>query len=335
MQETATSEFFHVLKTQQFTRSFLDEMCELTTAIRRFAKEKEGHDYLKGLLSEKRAMLYFTQPSTRTFLSFSTAAQILGMRTCEIRDPSVSSEVKGESFLDSIRTFSSYVDVIIMRTPGEGDVENCAAFFDTIERRIPIINAGSGKDQHPTQALLDIYTLERSFRKIGGIDSKTIGMMGDLKRGRTVRSLCYLLKNYPGVKLIFIAPPHFAMQPDIKEHLTEHNVEFVETTDFDAVLPELDAVYVTRIQDEYDSDGESKNIDMTKFRFTPEHLKILKPTGVIMHPLPRREEMHPDIDSDPRAKYWRQERNGMWMRVAILSKIFGVHNKIVHPHLGD
>jgi aspartate carbamoyltransferase catalytic subunit len=331
--DSPSKKFFHIIKTQQFDRALLDEMCELTTAIRRFAKDKEGLLYLRSLLPHKRAMLYFTQPSTRTFLSFNTACQILGMQTSEIRDASTSSEVKGESFLDSIRTFSSYVDAIIMRTPGEGEAEKCARFFDSIERTIPVLNAGSGKDQHPTQALLDIYTLERSFRQNGGIDGKTIGMMGDLKRGRTVRSLCYLMQNYRDVKLVFIAPPAFQIGDDVKMYLKENKIKFVETLDLMKYVGDLDAIYITRIQDEHDKNGESKKVDMAKFKFGQEQLKRFKKSGIIMHPLPRRDEIHPSIDNDPRAKYWRQERNGMWMRVAILAKIFNVHSSIVHTSL--
>jgi aspartate carbamoyltransferase catalytic subunit len=335
MERQPKPEFFHILKTQQFDRAILDELCELTTAIRKFAKTKEGLLYLRGLLAHKRAMLYFTQPSTRTFLSFNNACQILGIQTSEIRDASTSSEVKGESLLDSLRTFSSYVDVVVMRTKEEGLAENAAALFDHIQRRVPIINAGSGKDQHPTQALLDIYTLERSFKDMGGIDGKTIGMMGDLKRGRTVRSLCYLMKNYRNVRLVFIAPDDFAMGEDIKKSLQGHGVEFTETKDLNAVLPQLDAVYITRIQDEHDQAGESKKVDISKYKFGVEHLKLMKPTGVIMHPLPRRDEIHADVDADPRAKYWRQERNGMWMRVAIFLKIFKVDHLVMHGHLLD
>jgi aspartate carbamoyltransferase catalytic subunit len=335
MERQPKPEFFHILKTQQFDRAILDELCELTTAIRKFAKTKEGLLYLRGLLAHKRAMLYFTQPSTRTFLSFNNACQILGIQTSEIRDSSTSSEIKGESLLDSLRTFSSYVDVVVMRTKEEGLAENAAALFDHIQRRVPIINAGSGKDQHPTQALLDIYTLERSFKDMGGIDGKTIGMMGDLKRGRTVRSLCYLMKNYRNVRLVFIAPDDFAMGEDIKKSLQGHGVDFTETKDLNGVLPQLDAIYITRIQDEHDQAGESKKVDISKYKFGVDHLKLMKPTGVIMHPLPRRDEIHTDVDADPRAKYWRQERNGMWMRVAILLKIFKVDHLVMHGHLLD
>jgi aspartate carbamoyltransferase catalytic subunit len=328
-------DLFHILQAAQFDRPMLDELCELTTSIRKFAKHKEGLLFLRSLLAHKRAMLYFTQPSTRTFLSFNNACQILGLQTSEIRDSSTSSEVKGESLLDSLRTFSSYVDVIVMRTKEEGLAESAAALFDHIGRPVPVINAGSGKDQHPTQALLDIYTLERSFRHLGGIDGKTLGMMGDLKRGRTVRSLCYLMKNYRDVKLVFIAPDRFRMSDDIKLHLTKHGVAFRETQDMEAALPELDAIYITRIQDEHDVAGESDSVDLSRFKFGVKHLNILKPTGVIMHPLPRRDEIHFDVDADPRAKYWRQERNGMWMRVALLTKVFKVDGTILHGNIFD
>lgn len=321
--------FFHVLKTQQFDRAVLDELCDLTTAVRRLAKNREGLFFLRGLLAEKRAMLYFTQPSTRTFLSFNNACQILGIQTSEIRDASTSSEIKGESLLDSLRTFSSYVDVIIMRTREEGLAEKAAALFDRINRPVPVLNAGSGKDQHPTQALLDIYTLERSFRRDGGIDDKVIGMMGDLKRGRTVRSLSYLMKNYRGVKLVFISPPAFRMEDDIKGHLRGHGVEYAETDDMQSALPSLDALYITRIQDEHDTAGESSRVDISRFKLDTVHLPRMKPDAVIMHPLPRRDEIHPDVDDDPRAKYWRQERNGMWMRVAVLIRIFGLERRIL------
>ncbi len=196
MQPDLAGRLYHVIDTSGFDRALLDELCELTTRVRNIAKTTAGAQALQALLPHARAMLYFPQPSTRTFLSFNNACHILGIRTSEIRDPATSSEVKGESFDDSIRTFSSYVDVIIMRTPEAGYAARAAAQMDRIPRPVPIVNAGSGKDQHPTQALLDIYTLGRSFADRGGIDGKTIAMMGDLKRGRTVRSLCGLMRNY-------------------------------------------------------------------------------------------------------------------------------------------
>ncbi len=322
------SEVFHVIDPQQFGRDSLDRLCRLATQIRGIAKTQAGARHLQTLLAHRRGMLYFTQPSTRTFLSFSNACHILGIRTSEIRDRSTSSEVKGESFSDSIRTFSSYVDVIIMRSPHAGRAQAAADLMDSIPRPVPVINAGSGSDQHPTQALLDIYTLERSFSEAGGIHGKTIGLMGDLKRGRTARSLCHLLKNYPNVSLSLIAPPAFAMEKDVTEFLAREGISYVETHDLDQELPKLDALYVTRMQSEWDTDGESSQVDSSKFRVTVETLAKLKDTAVIMHPLPRGPEIDPAVDLDPRAVYWRQERNGMWMRAALLVEIFGVADQL-------
>ena len=313
---------FHVIDPRVFDRAQLDDLCDLTNRVRLLSKHPDGARFLLGLLPDRRAMLYFVQPSTRTFLSFSNACHVLGIRTSEIRDPSTSSEVKGESFEDSIRTFSSYVDVIVMRTPDSGKAARAATLMNRIPRPVPIINAGSGQDQHPTQALLDIYTLERSFEDRGGIDGKVIGLMGDLKRGRTVRSLCYLMKNYRDMRLVMIAPQQFAIEPDIKEHLREQGVAFVEDLSLAQALPELDAIYVTRMQSEWDTAGETGQVDYREYSITPENVGAMKQDAVIMHPLPRGPEIHPAVDDDPRAVYWRQERNGMWMRAAILLKLF-------------
>lgn len=328
MSSTASPHLFHVLDPRQFSRPVLDELCTLTTRVRGLAKTREGARMLQTLLPHKRAMLYFTQPSTRTFLSFNNACHVLGIRTSEIRDPSTSSEVKGESFEDSIRTFSSYVDVIIMRTWGEGMARTSAELMDRIRRRIPIVNAGSGRDQHPTQALLDIYTLERSFEARGGIDGKTIGLMGDLRRGRTARSLAYLMENYRGVRLVFIAPDAYQIDGDVRAHLAAHDIEFALTDRLHEVLPELDGIYVTRLQSEYDGEADAGGFDHARFRFGPRELGMLKADGTIMHPLPRGPELDPEVDADPRAVYWRQERNGMWMRVALLMKIFNVEGEV-------
>lgn len=328
------SQFRHVLSASQFDRPFLDRIYRLTNKIRQFDKSKEGLMYLQSLLPHRRAMLYFTQPSTRTFLSFQSACHILGIKNSEIRDTATSSEMKGESIEDSLRTFSSYVDLIIMRSPVRGLCDRVAALLDRSERPVPIINAGSGPDEHPTQALLDIYTLQRSFKDNGGIEGKSICMVGDLKRGRTVRSLSRLLTLYPGTKLIFASPEGFRIEEDLRSFLRATKVEFLETKNFREAITQSDAIYMTRIQDEYDlSSGESSKIDSSGFCLTSSHLKDLKSTAVIMHPLPRRNELDPAIDSDPRAKYWRQERNGMWTRVALITTLLGVDEKILLPEL--
>ncbi len=313
----------HTLIAQQFSRAQLEELCTLATKIKRINKRRDGANFLKRLLSDKRAMLYFAQPSSRTYLSHNAACQILGLDTMDVRDTKTSSEVKGESPEDTIRTFSSYADMIIMRHPVGGFAERVAWMLAHTNREIPVLNAGSGADQHPTQALLDIYTLERSFEKIGGIDGKNIAFVGDLMRGRTVRSLAWLLTLYKDVTLHFVAPEPLQISPDILELLDHAGTRYVETQDFASVMPLADAIYMTRIQDEWDAEGESSTIDTSDFSIGAEHMGILKDTAVIMHPLPRRSEISTDIDNDPRAVYWRQMRNGMWIRAALILTTFG------------
>ena len=247
----------------------------------------------------------------------------------EVRDTATSSEMKGESREDSVRTFSSYFDLIIMRTQLQGFSERMAWLLSNTERPVPIINAGSGRDQHPTQSLLDIYTLQRSFEKSGGVDGKSVMFVGDLARGRTVRSLAYLLTNYDGVKQYFVAPKPLQIGQEILDQLDAAGVEYELSEDFEQFLPEADAIYMTRIQDEWDEvPGESKEIDTSRYHFKAEHLGRLKFSSVIMHPLPRRQEIDTAVDSDPRAVYWRQVRNGMWIRVALIAAVFNVDDEI-------
>jgi len=321
---------FHVLVAQQFSREDLDRLGALATHVRRIAKERDGLLFLQDLLRHKRAMLYFSQPSTRTFLSFCAACQILGLSVGEVRDTATSSEFKGESQEDSVRSFSSYFDMIVMRSHVGGLAERMAWVLSNSERPVPIINAGSGKDQHPTQALLDIYTLQRSFERRDGIDGKTIVFVGDLLRGRTVRSLSALLTNYRNVRQCFIAPEQLQVSEDVQEMLRRKKVRFELSGDFERMVPEADAIYMTRIQDEWDTEkGQSARIDTSRFWFTGAHLKRLKPDAVVMHPLPRRNEISTDVDHDPRAVYWRQMRNGMWIRAAMISTIFGQEDAIL------
>ncbi len=320
---------YHVLLAQQFNREVLEELCDMATTIRQIAKTKAGMDFLRSQLTHKTGMLYFSQPSSRTFLSFHSACQVLGMQIVEVRDTSTSSEMKGETQEDSVRTFSSFSDVIIMRNAVGGLAEKMAWTLSRTERPVPIINAGSGKDQHPTQALLDIYTLRRSFEKRGGIDGKTVLFVGDLARGRTVRSLAQLLTNYERVKLMFVAPKSLQIGRDILDILDAKQVEYEVADDFAKVIPKADAIYMTRIQDEWDEKkGESGKIDISAFSFRTEHLALMRPHAVLMHPLPRRQEIEVEVDHDPRAMYWRQVRNGMWVRAALLVHIFDCYDNI-------
>ena len=321
---------YHTLFAQQFDLELLERLGTLANSIRMIAKARSGMDFLQQLISHKRAMLYFSQPSSRTFLSFYSACQILGMPIGEVRDPAISSEFKGESREDSVRTFSSYFDLIIMRSPQKGLAEHMSWVLSNTDRPIPVINAGSGHDQHPTQALLDIYTLQRSFERVGGLRDRTVVMVGDLARGRTVRSLSQLLTNYPNIRQIFVAPPVFQIGEDIQKILTAKGVDFELTSDFHSVLPEADAVYMTRIQDEWDDEThQSRTVDTSGFKFGLRELDMIKPQTVILHPLPRRDEIAREVDRDPRAMYWRQMRNGMWIRSALIALTFGCENRIL------
>lgn len=320
---------FHTLYAQQFDLRLLDRICALANVVRAIAKTRPGMAFLMETLCHKRAMLYFTQPSSRTFLSFCSACQILGLKTGEVRENATSSEFKGESREDSVRTFSSYFDMIVMRTPEKGLAERMAWALSRSERPVPIVNAGSGQDQHPTQALLDVYTLKRSFDNRGGLRNRCVVFVGDLARGRTVRSLSFLLSLYPGVTQVFVAPDELQVREDVTEILQRSGTPFRRCGDLRKTIPEADAVYMTRIQDEWDEvKGDSARIDVSNFKFGPKELELLSPNAIIMHPLPRRDEIAPEIDSDPRAMYWRQMRNGMWVRVAVIAMTFGAERRL-------
>ena len=324
---------FHTLFAQQFDRARLEALARTANQIRAIAKTRDGAMFLHSLICHKRAMLYFSQPSSRTFLSFLSACQILGLQCGEVRDAAISSEFKGESREDSVRTFSSYFDLIIMRSPIQGLAERMAWTLSNSDRPVPIINAGSGKDQHPTQALLDIYTLLRSFENHGGLRDRTVVFVGDLSRGRTVRSLAYLLTLFPNIRQRFIAPAPLQLGEDIQDLLRREHVDFSLSDNLRDALPEADAVYMTRIQDEWDNaPGESKAIDTSRFKLGAEELKLLPPGGIIMHPLPRRDEISTDVDRDPRAMYWRQMRNGMWIRAALIASTFGFDRRVAEYH---
>ena len=303
------------INSQQYSLENLLNLCKLTDTIKNIASTSEGLKYLKTILSDKRAILYFKQPSTRTFLSFQNACHILGISCSEIRDTSTSSEVKGESELDAIKTFSQYVDLIIMRHPS-------SEFIYEISNNLPddmrIINAGSGSDQHPTQALLDFYTIYKY-----GLENKKVAFVGDLLRGRTVRSLALLLNKGNGTKLYFVAPKVFQIKSDILKQL---NIEYELTDDFEKLLPEFDVVYMVRLQDEYKHEGisEKEIIDTNKYSINNSNINKLKDDAIILHPLPRRDEISVEVDKNKRAKYWEQVENGMWLRVALIMDMFGV-----------
>ena len=332
-----------VLLAQQFDRPSLNHLCRVADAARKIRKTADGADFLSSLLRNRQVLNFFAQPSSRTYLSFCAAEAILGMKQQDVRDIKISSMSKGESLMDSIHTFISYVDLVVMRHPDDNSGAVAHWTSSHSHRRlkvkgekqpVPIISGGSGKKQHPTQSLLDIYTLEKSFENQGGIDGKTIMLVGDLKRGRTVRSLSYMMKNYVDVDLLFCAPEEYQMEQDILDFLDENSVPYRKVSSISEGIEQADAVYMTRIQDEWNKDGKSEGHESAKedFIFTVDHLNRMKETAALLHPLPKRDEIEKEIDfiNDPRVVYWRQERNGMWMRVAIIAQLFKVDEDILN-----
>jgi aspartate carbamoyltransferase catalytic subunit len=252
------------------------------------------------------ASLFF-EPSTRTQLSFASACQRLGGRVIGFSSSDVSSKTKGETLADTIRMIEGYSDLIVLRHPLEGSARLAA---DIVQ--IPVINAGDGANQHPTQTLLDLFTIER-FR--GRIDGLTVGMVGDLRYGRTVHSLATALTRFHDITLRLISPPTLRMPPSVLRELTG-KLQYTEQEELD--LRELDVVYVTRIQKERFPDLEEYEKAKGAYVLNAQTVKALAADTIILHPLPRVEEIHPDVDALPQAKYFEQAQGGIPVRMALL-----------------
>ena len=279
-----------------------------------FKKADELEKSNEKLLSKKILATLFYEPSTRTRLSFESAMLKLGGNILSTENAKeFSSAIKGESLEDTIRIVSLYADAIVIRHSEEG-----AAKIASSVSSVPIINGGDGSGQHPTQALLDIYTI---YKEIGRLDNITVVMVGDLKHGRTVRSLCYLLGKFEKIRIIFIAPKHLLIKEDIKEYLERHDVRSEEQTELDKFLPEADILYMTRIQKERMSDEEYQNAK-EMYSITDENIKLLKENARLLHPLPHLEEIKLSLKTeqeDKRVAYFRQAKNGLYIRMALLS----------------
>jgi aspartate carbamoyltransferase catalytic subunit len=298
----------HVIESQQFSRPLLEELLD------RADEMKSQPHHFSGRLNGQVMAALFYEPSTRTRLSFEAAMLRLGGRTMGTDNArEFSSAAKGETLEDTIRIVSGYADVIVLRHNEEGAARRAAAVSS-----VPVMNAGDGPGQHPTQALLDLYTIRD---EIGRIDGIRIAMAGDLANGRTVRSLTYLLSKFRDIRICFVAPPQVAMRQDIKDHLDEHHVPWLETEDLDSVLPQVDVVYQTRIQKERFTDEASYLAVKGVYRIDASTLARMRKEAIVMHPLPRVDEIAPEVDADPRAAYFRQARNGLYIRMALLDRV--------------
>ncbi len=299
--------FHHIIESQQFDRDGLE-------ALFRLAREMEKRSKKRTTLQNKVLITLFYEPSTRTRLSFESAMIRLGGSVISTENAaSFSSAAKGETLEDSIRVVSGYGDVIVIRHPESG-----AAKRASMVSEIPVINAGDGTGQHPTQSLLDLYTIQK---ELGSIDGITVAMVGDLANGRTARSLSYLLAKYKGVRIIFVSPPNVRMGNDIKEHLSRHGVSFEESDNLEAVARNANVIYQTRIQKERFSDPAEYEKAKGVYIINKKIMDALPAGSIVMHPLPRVDEIHPETDADPRAAYFRQAHNGLFIRMALLSLV--------------
>ncbi len=296
----------HVVESQQFTVPMLMDIFKLADEMEPVMARGGTRDY-----SNKIVALLFYEHSTRTRFSFESAVMRLGGKVLVTENANqFSSFMHGESLEDTVRVVGNYSDIIVIRHNEMGGAAHAAKVSP-----VPVINAGDGKGgQHPTQALLDFYTIHREIKTIDGVK---VAMVGNLAEGRTVRSLAYLLGKFERVKLYFVAPTHLQMKGDIIEYLNHHKVWFTIEEDLRNVINEVDVVYMTRLES-----TEREGRTDSSFFIDRELLRFLPNRAIVMHPLPRQNEISSEVDSDPRAAYFRQTRNGILVRMALLVSIF-------------
>ena len=301
----------HLIDIMQLTTEEIDEMIDVANDI-----IANPDKYAEKCKRKKLATLFF-EPSTRTRLSFEAAMYELGGNVLGFSEAQSSSAAKGESVSDTIRTVGAYADIIAMRHPKEG-----APMVACRKSTVPIINAGDGGHNHPTQTLTDLLTIKREK---GHFDGLTIGFCGDLKFGRTVHSLMAAMSRYDNVKFIFISPDELRLPEYLKEDILDpKNLEYVETTDLENAMPQLDILYMTRVQRERFFNEQDYIRLKDSYILTPDKLTAAKDTLSILHPLPRVNEISTAVDDDPRAKYFEQVRNGKFIRMALILKLLEV-----------
>ena len=317
----------HIIASQQFSKEWLEQHFfplaeKMGNFLVRTALASE-FEAVQQEMRKKAIISLFYEPSTRTRSSFEIAAQNIGGRVIVHTENAkeFSSAIKGETLEDTIRVMSSLClpyenHAIVLRHHQTGAAAKAAEVSN-----VPIINAGDGEGQHPTQALLDIFTIWQEFHHISGMK---VAMVGDLLRGRTVRSLCYLLSKFPDVHIYFVAPEQLKMRQDIKDHLNEHGVSFTEHNDLHEVATLADVIYATRVQRERPGE-EDVAYDAGKFSISDSVLELLPRHGIVMHPLPRNPqdgELPPSVDYHRSARYFAQAQNGLFVRMALLYMIF-------------
>lgn len=274
-----------------------------------------AEDFAESCAGKLLATLFY-EPSTRTRLSFEAAMLRLGGKVLTVADPQTSSVAKGESLADTIRTVAAYVDLIVIRHPKEGAAQLAAMYS-----QVPVINAGDGAREHPTQTLTDLYTI-RTLK--GRLSELTLAVCGDLRYGRTVHSLLRALGRYPGMRFLLISPEELRIPEALRDELRAQGLPFEEMEQMEEALPHIDVLYMTRVQKERFFNEEDYLRLRDFYILTPERLKLLKEDAIVMHPLPRVTEISYAVDADPRAVYFQQVRFGMYARMALILSILGV-----------
>ena len=301
----------HLLHPLDFSVEEIDDLLALARDI-----ESNLPKYAHVCDGKKLATLFY-EPSTRTRLSFEAAMLNLGGNVLGFSSANSSSASKGESVADTARVVSCFADIIAMRHPKEG-----APLVASMNATVPVVNAGDGGHNHPTQTLTDLLTIQREK---GRFNDLTVGFCGDLKFGRTVHSLISALSRYTGIKIVLISPEELKLPSYVKnEALKKHNIPYEQTTDLEAVMPQLDILYMTRVQRERFFNEEDYLRLKDSYILTPEKLRTAKPDLCILHPLPRVNEISVAVDDDPRACYFKQVKNGRYIRMALILKLLGI-----------
>ena len=301
----------HIIDLSDLTDKEFNDLYKLTTNI---IDRPEG--YVDACRGKVLGSLFY-EPSTRTNLSFSTAMMRLGGSVVGFSDPRSSSTTKGETLKDTINMVSCYADMIVMRNPREG-----AAKAASLYSSVPVINAGDGGHLHPTQTLADMVTI---LRMRGSADDMKIGLCGDLKFGRTVHSLVAAMSRCTGIRFVLISPEELKLPRYVKdEYLKKPGVPYTQSTSLEAVMPELDVLYMTRVQRERFFNEEDYLRLRDSYILTPDKLESAKPDMSILHPLPRVNEIAAAVDDDPRACYFKQVKNGRYIRMALMLKLLGI-----------
>lgn len=294
----------HIISIGDFDRGEIDRLLD-------HARQIERKNYDRTALQGKILAVLFFEPSTRTRMSFESAMARLGGTSLSVSSVEACSMAKGETLADTVRVVSGYADAIVIRHPKEGAARLAAEFA-----HVPVINAGDGAGQHPSQTLLDLYTIRQSM-KIDGID---VALIGDLRYGRTAHSLASALSLY-GVRLHTISPNGLELPPSLVNTLTEKGMEIIQHDDIKEVIGQVDVLYVTRIQRERFPDSTSYYNVASSYRITPELLADARRHLIVLHPLPRVDEIDPRVDASPHARYFEQSRNGIPVRMAMLLKV--------------